>query len=374
MDSQRNKENLLCLIPDRPRICHLTSVHPPFDNRIFHKECKCLAEAGYEVHLVAKNTGDQVCNGILIHALPSSYQSRLRRMFVIIWKLYKIAKSINALIYHFHDPELIPIGLLLKMKGKIVIYDTHEDVSSAILVKTWINRNIRSIVSAIFHHIEKMAVKYFDATISGHPQATLKIPTALPLYNYPDLNYFLFPKQDKTTNRKFLWLGLFTEGRGGRKILEAICNNQNLTLDIIGRIEGIKWTHERINFLGEYPLREAIQMSQNYLAGLVTYLPEPNNVNSSPNKMYEYMALGIPVIASNFSEWRSIIESGQCGICVDPENQNEIEKAMQFLLENPQSARSMGKNGRRLVEEKYNWQIERKKLLLLYYNLMMGKL
>jgi glycosyltransferase involved in cell wall biosynthesis len=348
------------------KICHLTSAHPAFDNRIFHKECKTLLEDGYEVHLIARHERNEIRGGIFVHALPPGPFKRMTRMTKIVWKLYQIAKSINAKVYHFHDPEIIPVGLLLKIKGKKVIYDTHEDSTSAIKSKPWINPHLRNIVAVLFYFYEQIAVRFFDAVISGHPVATMNIRKSVPLYNYPDLNLFPMTQTKGSTNSKFLWLGLLSEGRGATKIREAIKKNRDLVLDVIGPTEDISWVQERMNFLGAFPVEEAFQMAKGYVAGLVTYLPEPNNINSSPNKMFEYMALGIPVIASNFLSWRRIIEDGNCGICVNPKDCDEIANAMVFLLKNQNKAEKMGRNGRYLVENKYNWEIECKALLEVY--------
>jgi len=102
------------------------------------------------------------------------------------------------------------------------------------------------------------------------------------------------------------------------------------------------------------------------MAGLVLYHPVPNHTDAQPNKLFEYMSAGIPVISSNFPLWKEIVEGHQCGICVDPLKPDEIAKAIQWILDNPEKAKKMGENGRRAVEEKYNHTVEEKKLLTLY--------
>lgn len=104
--------------------------------------------------------------------------------------------------------------------------------------------------------------------------------------------------------------------------------------------------------------------------GLVCFQPAPNQINAMPRKMFEYMAASLPVIASNFSLWKEIIEGNKCGICVDPLNPKEIAKAIDYLIEHPQDARRMGENGRKAILEKYNWENESVKLLNLYDKLV----
>ena len=86
--------------------------------------------------------------------------------------------------------------------------------------------------------------------------------------------------------------------------------------------------------------------------------------------MFEYMSAGLPVIASNFPKWKNIIDETNCGICVNPLDPNEIAKAIEFFLTNPEKAKEMGQNGRKLIEKKYNWSIEEKKLNAFYSSLV----
>ncbi len=96
----------------------------------------------------------------------------------------------------------------------------------------------------------------------------------------------------------------------------------------------------------------------------------PNHVDAQPNKMFEYMSAGIPVIASDFPLWREIIEGCGCGICVDPLDPKKIAEAIDYLVDNPEIARRMGENGRKAVYDRYNWDVEEKKLLALYDSLL----
>ena len=104
---------------------------------------------------------------------------------------------------------------------------------------------------------------------------------------------------------------------------------------------------------------------------LLDYLPlcKGNVGNLSNNKLFEYMRAGLPVIVTDFILWKEIIEENSCGICVNPNNINEIADAIKYLLDNPKIAKQMGKNGQKIVKEKYNWNMEAKKLINLYKSL-----
>ncbi|MEW6608434.1 MAG: glycosyltransferase [bacterium] len=103
--------------------------------------------------------------------------------------------------------------------------------------------------------------------------------------------------------------------------------------------------------------------------GIVCFLPEPNHINAMPNKLFEYLSCGLPVIASNFPLWKEIVEGNNCGICVNPLNPRDIAQAIEYLMEHPDEAKQMGENGRKAVEERYNWELEEERLIGLYKKL-----
>jgi glycosyltransferase involved in cell wall biosynthesis len=116
--------------------------------------------------------------------------------------------------------------------------------------------------------------------------------------------------------------------------------------------------------------REAMsELLANSLAGLVCFFPEPNHINSQPNKIFEYMSAGIPVIGSNFPLWEKIIGQNGCGLCIDSQDPQQIASAIDYFASNPDKAFEMGQNGKKAVMEKYNWKIEEEKLFNIYENL-----
>src|SRR5215469_2066667 len=120
-----------------PKVVHMTSVHNALDNRIFRKECRSLAHAGFSVTAIAPSENDAVVDGVTIRAVPRE-PSRFARMTRTVWNIYREAIRQNADLYHFHDPELIPVGLLLRCARKSVIYDLHEDCPRDILAKDYL--------------------------------------------------------------------------------------------------------------------------------------------------------------------------------------------------------------------------------------------
>ncbi len=358
------------------KVCHFTSVHSIHDDRIFIKECVNLASNGFEVTLIAcgESEYEENKNGVKCISLYIPVKNRFQRMIKRPKAIYKKALEINADIYHFHDPELLPVGKKLKRKGKKVIYDSHEDLPRQIFQKEWIPDFLKRSASIIMEFIENYYVKQLDAIVTVTEFIAKRFQKiakkVIVCANYASLNEFdAIPDYKKNCN-SICFIGGITKLRGIKEVVYA-CEKVGVELNLAGEFENEKLktkilVSEKVNYLGYLNREETRKVLARSFAGMVTFLPAPNHNNACPNKMFEYMASGIPVIASNFEKWIPIIEGNYAGICVDPTNIEEISNAIGYLKNNPQIAAEMGKNGRKAFEEKYNWQREEKKLIELY--------
>lgn len=363
------------------KICHLTSVHPHFDTRIFYKECCSLATQGYEVHLVAPNAPQISEAGVQIHSVPCT-SNRLVRIFKTSKEVYSKAVAIDANLYHFHDPELVFVGVLLKLRGKKVIYDVHEDVPRQILSKYWIKKPLRKIISWLFEIIENWAAHRYDGIVTATPYINKRFLTlgckTVNINNYPSINELHTTDRDWSQKEQSVcYVGGIFETRGVFQMIDAI-HHTNTNLILAGTFSPLSLRKNAMNMPG---WKHVIEMGQadrqtvkNIMsrsrAGLVVLHPIPNYIVSLPIKMFEYMSAGIPVICSNFPLWKEIIEKNQCGICVNPLDVDAIANAVQYIFDHPDNARIMGENGRRKVENEYNWEIESTKLFSLYKELL----
>ena len=358
------------------KICHMTSAHPSRDIRIFYKECVTLSRAGYKVVEIAhgKEFTEQ---GISVRSVGSEFTSRWKRMVFASRNVYHKALEVDADVYHLHDPELLPYGLKLKKGGKHVIYDSHEDVPRQILAKTWIPKLIRKWVSRWYERYEKSVARQFDFVIT----ATDHIKEIFEEYgckaesvkNYPLLDDIQCNNDNYLSRHPILcYAGGITEQRGITNILKAI-EDLHVEVDLAGDIEnGYQEQLESmqgwkcVNYLGYLDRSGINELYNKSRVGLVVLKDTPNQGYSLPIKMFEYMAAGIPVIASKFPLWEKIINEVQCGICVDPENVLEIRSAICQLLSDDNRAKKMGERGRKAVCNIYSWNIEAEKLLDIY--------
>lgn len=361
------------------RVVHLTTVHPPFDTRIFHKEAKTLARAGYDVTLIAQHEGNTVVEEVRVIGLPKP-RNRLSRIFGLTGRAFRLALRQRAEIYHFHDPELLPMGVLLKLLTKAkVIYDVHEDVPQQILTKHWIPAPLRRPSAFAFNVWEKLAARACDAVVVATEGIGEKFGALNPVvvHNYSDLqmlpNLSPVPKERNV----LVYVGGISKLRGAVEVvraLEYLDHIDGLRLDLIGRFEPPVLERElqampgyqRVRFLGWFQPEDVYKHLRTVDIGLVCLHPEPRYVVAWPVKLFEYMAAGLPVVASNFPLWREIVEGNNCGLCVDPLDPRKIAAAIEYLLTHPEEARRMGENGRQAVEKKYNWEREGQKLLTLY--------
>ncbi len=363
------------------KICHFSSAHPSTDVRVFHKECSSLAKNGFEVHLVVANEEDSLKKNVKVHGVKSEGDSRLFRFIQTSKKVYLKALEIDADIYHFHDPELLPFALKLKRKGKKVIYDIHEDVPKTILAKFWINKYLRGTISFFFKKFENYVASRLDYlftatdTISDRFKKVNK--NTATINNYPLLSELVEVSSWNDKKREVCYIGAITHIRGLEPLVKAVNKSDSVKLNLAGAFDQQSF-EERLKSLEEWKSVNDFGLVDRSMTrkimgdskiGLVTFFPVPNHVDAQPNKMFEYMSAGIPVIGSHFPLWKAILEVNKCGICVDPEDEIQISNAINKLINDDFLAEEMGRNGREAVLEKYNWSIEEQKLVAIYKGL-----
>lgn len=365
------------------RIAHLTSVHGRRDVRILYKECASLARAGHDVTLVvADGRGPEIYQGVRVIDVGAA-GPRLKRMLIKPLSMFRAARQTDADVYHFHDPELLPTGLMLRLAGKHVIYDAHEDVPRQILGKSWIAPWLRRGIARLFEAFENAAAGRMSGVVAATPHIAARLSASnsvcVDVNNYPILAELSFREGYDTSTEAIprsptlCYVGAISENRGAIQMVQAL-EHLDVRCIMAGRIETTAlqdrlqrlpgWS--KVDYRGLVP-RSGIQaILQESDIGLVLLHPIPNYLDSLPIKMFEYMAAGLPVVASDFPMWRAIVQERGVGACVDPLDTAAIVECIRRLVADPAGRQIMGRTGRVIVETERNWEQESGKLLALY--------
>lgn len=358
------------------KVCHVTSVHKPTDGRIFERECTSLAKL-YDVTLIAPNVDNYEQNDVHVIGVPLP-RKKIER-FLHLNRVFDKMVEVNADIYHFHDPELIPLGLKIKKKGKQVIFDSHENVPVQILNKTYIP--FRSLISKVYAWYEKKSFKKYDALVSVTPEIVERLKklndNTYLITNYPICKSL---SDNRQWERKIGFAGLINAGWKIHNIIEAI-KDIDVTFELAGRItENYKKQLEalegwkKVNYRGVISHQEVLDMLLGCSIGMAVSTDKNPNIGMKKGsigvtKLFEYMGLGIPVITTNLELWIPIINGNRCGFCIDCDDVDSIRKYIKFFLDNPEKAKEYGERGRLVAIESYSWESQERTLFALYDNL-----
>lgn len=362
------------------RVIHLTSAHPRDDVRVLLKECTSLASHGHEVILlVADGLGDE-CDATVPILDVGRSAGRLQRILTSPRKLLRLAKTLGPDVCHLHDPELLTIALALRKNGCKVVFDAHEDVPKQILAKHYLHPWTRKAISYVFSVYERYVCRRLSGVVAATPTIREKfapdVRRVVDINNFPILGEFDSVDDSLRGGHEICYVGGIAAIRGIREIVQAMgyVTHPDAKLNLVGSFiepevesqlrSSSEWA--RVDAWGHQDRAGVRRVLERSRAGLVTLHPTVNYMDALPIKMFEYMAAGIPVIASDFPLWRNIIESTGCGLCVDPLDPKAIAGAIDALLADPDLSIQMGRNGRQAVLERFNWGIEEQKLLNFY--------
>lgn len=358
------------------RICHLTSVHLDGDIRIFHKMAKTMASE-FELHVVVPNTQTRLQDGVQIHSFEANTKQRRIRMRQTVDLVLKEALRVNADIYQLHDPELLRLVKPLQATGAKVIFDAHEDVPKQIMDKYWIPWLFRKFISFIYTLYEKRISRRLDGIISVTPSICARFQKANPkvvlIQNFPLPDEFPVPNWSLKKANEFCYIGGLYASRG---IKEAVLAMKEVDghLHLAGSFDdpilqaeleaSSAW--KKVTFYGQVGRTQIQEILQKSAVGIVTLHPTPSYKEAYPIKMFEYMAAGCAVLASDFPLYKSLLQEETCGRFVDPEDVREIAQALNDFISNPSQTMGMGQAARARFETHYSWQQEALKLRQFY--------
>lgn len=367
----------------------LTSMHSPEDGRIFQKESKSLSKK-FDVSLIAPGDtfSKRSLDGISVITVKKP-KSRLFHIITLL-RLFQASLKEDADVYHCHEPDALCIGVLLKkIKNKKIVYDVHEHWPSMAALtafgplgqKIVKYRHIDGFIQFFTEYFELYLAKKADRIITVSDSVAERFhKIGLETYNIMNVPMIL---QENVNNHKInpndivYVCGKLGFSKGVDIALQMLSSLKkdythiHLTLigdlqdDVLGQID--YHLKERVEITGFVPYEIMYRKISEGGVGLILFQnTHYNSYIGLPNKLFDYMMCGLPVVASDFPEIRKVIQTSECGIVVDVEDVDSIVKGVKYLLDNPTEAQIMGERGRMAIEDEYNWDKMENKLLALY--------
>lgn len=381
--------------PHRPHVVHITTVHTPFDQRIFHRECVSLKNAGYDVSLMACGDIAGTCDGVTLVSLSENKRNKAGLHLLSRWRrmqsALKKAMHLDAAVYHIHDPELIGIGLSLKKtKRAHVIYDCHEDNVAYMLQKKYIPSPFRHILAYIIMHNEMKAVQQFDAIVTAdegmrdhfYKKGATRV---VKVDNFPRLDLFLGKKNTAAPIYDLVYHGtipkhhletcfavdseLINRGVKLKWLFVGKCPCLNWAKSVVQKMDG----ENRFTFKGVVPHDKIADWVLKGRIGIIPLPDYPKFQRNVPTKLFEFMALKMPVVLSDLPPSRPYVGDGKCAIMVKPESPVEYATAIMDLISNPHRRIEMGEEGHKRVVSGFNWENSFNALGQLYEDILCTK-
>jgi glycosyltransferase involved in cell wall biosynthesis len=351
--------------------------------RVFHKEARTLARSGYQVIVIARVPAPKIVDGVQVLPVKTAGSSRFLR-FLLLPAVFFQAVGVKADVYHLHNPDTLPIGLGLKMIGRKFIYDAHEDFAGKILIRAWIPAVLRRLAARVVVLLERFVSLIADGMIVTQPSLLGRVDrSAVLIGNPPRLEPELFSRVAKLAadinidydGLRAVYIGDITAARGLFEMVEALQIANTITpvrlwligpgsdVDLRAALELPGWRF--VDHIPRLPPEQAFAYVSRADVGLVVIRDVGDHATTDPNKLYEYMAFGLPFIASKFKTWQDRLDGVTAGLFIRPGDARELAEAEIEIARNPAIRKQMGKKGRAFVES-YSWERESMKLLDLY--------
>jgi glycosyltransferase involved in cell wall biosynthesis len=370
------------------RVLHVSTAHQPQDPRVVFKQCQTLSDQ-YDVYCAIPRADPTLSPTIHFIRLP--YFKR------VIWRIlitcpYILVRCLllRPAIVHVYVPEFIPFAFIFQLLGASVIYEVQENLFKKMHLKQF-NRGY--LLERAFRLFDALARQYYYLIFTEHGYLDTYTKLAKPhaiIYNYPLLSLmepFRRPYQPDPATPTFFYIGWISFERAFDTLVEGLAQlkqrypafmvhlfgRRTFSEADLNRVASFDRVRSHVCFHGYTDQRLAFPYAAHATAGLALLKPVGDYPDSYTTKLFEYMALGLPVITSNFPLYQDVVERHQCGFCISPYDPARLASVMTFLIEHPAEARQMGERGRAAVETMYNWSTEAQKLLMFYSLILEGK-
>jgi glycosyltransferase involved in cell wall biosynthesis len=373
------------------RVCVFTTAHDSTDSRVVEREAASLAANGYDVTYYTPFDGD--CSVDVVSyddVADGSMLSISERLQAAVKVAVELADS-EYDVYHFHDVEALPVGVLLSvLTDAEIVYDVHENVEDTLKHKPIFSWPLREIIARVASVTELTLSQFVDELIVASPDVAERFAdreNVTVVTNYPRRKWaegtvpaeHIDPDPDAPT--ELVYRGLPSEDRGIGTIIDAVervPDDRDIRLSIGGKygsdadreaIEPRIEQSDRVEFVEWFPsLAGMIDHFRDADIGLICFHPAPNKTNAAhrSNKLFQYMAAGLPIVVSDIGNWPTVVGEADCGVAVDPEDPAAVAEAITDLVDDPQRRAELGRNGHQAALDQYNWEAQEAKLLEVY--------
>lgn len=416
----------------KAKVCMLCSDHPALDARVFYKEARSLQKAGYDVTLLAPLNdegflfdagGNKIAASEItlynVRIIGFSQEKRGISKTLVVSKLIRLASlmglrigaeicteligkgtSLRADVYHCHEIFSLYAGIQIKRrlekegrKPKL-IYDVHEYTPGIFPRYSGINKLYDMLSKKVVVHFEKEALKHVDYAITVNEAISEYLLNQNRFVNTEVIyNCSVFPRLQEPERRvehkdKVLICheGTLSFSRGLKRMIEVMkvlkeAYGNKVELIVIGAVpqEERKYLdaklkeynlHDTIRCAGWLPYEKVGEAISQADIGIIFFEPTENNIFGTPNKLFNYMRYGLPVISVNLPETGRIISKTQSGLIVKEPSTESLSKALSALIDDEAKRRRLGENARKAAYNQYGWEQMEKRLLRVYEELL----
>jgi len=348
-------------------IYEITTAHPRDDIRIYHKYCKSLENDLMVELLVQDENGDhKYSENLLVKDLKRKSKFGMFGKYYQILKYLKEQDKKHNSLLHLHDPELMPLSILLGILGYKVVFDFHEDYVKQLDSKPYLRVWQKTFFRILFRPLMYLTCKTAKLTIGVTPDLVSKLNryknNSMLVENYPLLSEAIV--HSKAQSKQFVYAGNISEIRGIYEMLDfLLVLKGDYKLILCGKFrnevleKSVKehdgWKH--VDYRGVVDRQTLKSIFSQSLAGLIFFQKVPNNLDSRPNKFYEYMEASLPIIASDIPSWKTFIDKNECGVTLATDSLGSKEE-LEALLGGETVLKQLGDNGRAFIENNYSWQ------------------
>ena len=360
------------------KYCFLTGLYKRHDSLMFERQGKSLVESGFRVmYVVCDDMPNETIDGIEIISTGFKPKSRWDRFLHTKKVVLKAALSVDADVFQISDPELISLVRPLKRHGRKVVFNMREYYPDMLRRKHYIPKYFRNIVSGMYERIIRKTLKKYDVVfvasskILSMAKEKWKVSEVYLLPNFPRVNkeYALSYREYCARRDVLCYEGTIYKSSRQENVFKALESMPNVHYILAGKIdENYSYIKElpywkKVEFINGFKLEDLKEIFAKSTMANVFRDFGKNDGSLGVIKIFECMEAALPVLLADVPLYRDMVQKYHCGICVNPNDVQQIKEAICFLVKNKREAYEMGQNGRKAVLEEYNWESQAKKYI-----------